>query len=280
MPVKDLDLGGPDTSKGVGVPQGNPLSPLLANAYLNELDHFIDLLKKEVDKGSPGETSKEWRKATWVTASELSRAKTRKAKSSLRRELYRKKVKEAIKAGISRKPITDEQSGDKVYHRLYYVRYADDYLIAVKGPKWLARDIMEKTQDFLKSNLHFSLKGGDLVHGAHNSVRFLGFDLKIPKRLERGVVETRKILSFKKTRNRLLNRKKVMIERYEKSLLKIYESEKRKTLKALANSAANKDEKLKSIKEIARRDALDQVNIRSTLGDSGAEQYKALLNKE
>ena len=71
-----------------------------------------------------------------------------------------------------------------------------------------------------------------------------------------------------------------MIERYEKSLLKIYESEKRKTLKALANSAANKDEKLKSIKEIARRDALDQVNIRSTLGDSGAEQYKALLNKE
>lgn len=280
MPVKNLDLGGPDTTKGVGVPQGNPLSPLLANVYLNELDHFIDLLKKEVDKGSPGETCKEWRKATWVTASELSRAKTRKAKSSLRRELYRKKVKEAIKAGISRKPITDEQSGDKVYHRLYYVRYADDYLIAIKGPKWLAKDIMKKTQDFLKSNLHFSLKGGDLVHGAHNSVRFLGFDLKIPKRDERCVVETRKILSFKKIRNRLLNRKKVMVERFEKSLFKIYESEKRKMLKALANSAVNKDEKLKSIKEIARKDALDQINIRLILRDSGAEQYKALLNKE
>jgi len=40
------------------------------------------------------------------------------------------------------------------------VRYADDYLIAVKGPKSLARDIQKKTQDFLKSNLHFSLKGG------------------------------------------------------------------------------------------------------------------------
>ena len=175
----------------------------------------------------------------------MSKAKTRKAKSSLRRELYRKKVKLATKAGIPRKPITDEQMGNKVYHRLYYVRYADDYLISVKGPKWLARDVQNKTQNFLKSNLHFSLKGGDLIHGTHNSVRFLGFDIKIPKRNERSVVETRKILSFKKIRNRLLNRKKVMIERYENSLFKIYESEKRKTLKALADGAANRDEKLK-----------------------------------
>ena len=280
MPVKNLDLGGPDTSKGVGVPQGNPLSPLLANVYLNELDHFIDRLKKEVDKGSPGQTSVKWRKTTWVEASELSKAKTRKVRKSLRRELYRKKVKMAIKTGIPRMPITDEQAGDEVYHRVYYVRYADEYLIAVKGPKGLARDILKKTQDFLKSNLHFSLKGGDLVHGAHNSVRFLGFDIKIPKREEKDVVEIRKILSFKKIRNRLLNRKKVMVERYESSLLKIYESEKRKALKALADGAASKDAKLKAIKEIAQTDALNQINTQSVLRGSGAEQYRSFLKRE
>ena len=282
MPVKDLNLGGPDTSKGVGVSQGNPLSPLLANVYLNELDHFMDQLKKGVDKGSPQSINSEWTKATWVGASELSRAKTRKAKAALRRDLYRTKVKMATKAGIERRPLTDEQAGDNVYHRVHYVRYADDYLIAVKGPKWLAKEIMKKSQDFLKSSLHFSVKGGDLAHGSHNAVRFLGFDIKKPSREERSVVETRKILSFKKLRNRLVNRKRAMMERYEKSLSKIYETEKRKALKTLVNGKADKTEKMKILKEFAKKNAINQADkIWSFLNEkSGVEQYISTLKKE
>lgn len=85
-------------------------------------------------------------------------AKISKAKANLKRSLYRQKIKEARKAGISKKPATDKQQGKHVYHRLHYIRYADDYLIAVKGPKWLAKDIQKRTQFFLKSNLHFKLK--------------------------------------------------------------------------------------------------------------------------
>ena len=282
IPVKGLNLGGPDTSKGVGIFQGNPLSSLLANVYLNELDHFMDQLKKDVDKGSPQPTNSEWTKATWVGTPELSRAKTRKAKVALRRNLYRTKVKMATMAGILRRPLIDEQAGDNVYHRVYYVRYADDYLIAVKGPKWLAKEIMKKSQDFLKSSLHFSLKGGDLVHGSHNAVRFLGFDIKIPRRDERAVVETRKILSFKKIRNRLLNRKRAMMERYEKSLSKIYDSEKRKALKSLVNSTVDKTERMKILKKFALKNAINQADkSRLFLNEkSGVKQYKSLLEKE
>jgi len=281
MSVKDLNLGGPDTSKGVGVPQGNPLSSLLANVYLNELDHFMDQLKKDTDKGSPKPINSEWSKATWVEASELSRAKTRKTKAALRRDLYQTKVKMATKAGIPRRPLADEQTGENVYHRIYYVRYADDFLIAVKGPKWLAKDIMRKSQDFLKSSLHFSLKGGDLIHGTHNAVHFLGFDIKVSERNEKAVVETRKIRSFKKIRNQLLNRKLVMTERYEKSLYKIYDSEKRKVLKALVNSVGDKTEKMKILKDFTLKNAINQFETQLTLNESSSvEQYKSLLEKE
>lgn len=71
----------------------------------------------------------------WVTANETARAKTKKAKSNLKQEFYRQKVKEATKARIQKRSATDEQQSENVYHKLFYIRYADDYLIAVKGPK-------------------------------------------------------------------------------------------------------------------------------------------------
>jgi hypothetical protein len=217
-------------------------------------------LKKEIDIGTPSGTTQEWRQATWVSASELSKAKSRKAKSNLKRELYRQKVKNANKAGIPRNPETDKQQGNRLYHRLHYVRYADDYLIAVKGPKWLAKDIKKKTQNFLKSNLHFQLSEGDLIHCRDNTVRFLGFDIKIPKRNEREVVEVRKILSFKKIRNRLTNRKRMMEARFEKSILKSYEAEKLKLLKAMMKGKKDKTLQADVVKTLAIKDASELKN--------------------
>ena len=59
MTIKGIVKGGPDTSKGVGVLQGDPLSPLLANIYLNEFDNYIKELKEEVGSGNPGSISEE-----------------------------------------------------------------------------------------------------------------------------------------------------------------------------------------------------------------------------
>jgi len=187
----------------------------------------------------------------------------------------------AAKVGILRKPITDEQFENKVYHRLFYVRYADDYLIAIKGPKWLAKDIHMKTQNFLKLNLRFLLKGSDFIYLPSSSVGFLGFDLKTSKRSKRSIVETREILSFKKIRNRLTNRKKVMEKRHKKSLLKIYKSQICKMLKVLTRNATSKDEKLKALKETAQKDVLNLIETQSSLqNDFFTEHYRSFLNKE
>ena len=94
-------------------------------------------------------------------------------------------------------------------------------------------------------------------------------------------MKTREILSFKKIRNRLLNQKKIIENRYNTGLLKIYESEKQKTLKALVSKASSKEGKLKIIKCSANKDALHQSKtLVSSISRLGANTYKAFLNKE
>lgn len=166
----------------------------------------------------------------------------------------------AEKSGIPRKPETNEQQGNRIFTRMYYVRYADDYLIGVKGPKELANSIRKSVQSFLKSNLHFKLKEGELTHGRTNKVSFLGFDIKTPRRNEREIVETRKILSFKKIRNRLVNRKKNMESRFEKSILETYESQKLKTLKALMKGKPSED-----VSEVEKQALQDAKELSGTI---------------
>jgi hypothetical protein len=96
----------------------------------------------------------------------------------------------------------------------------------------LAQEIQKRTQNFLKSNLHFQLKEKNLIHAKNNKVEFLGFDIKVPGRKQRAIVETRKILSFKKIRNRLTSRKDAMESRFEKAIFRAYEARKIKLLKA------------------------------------------------
>jgi retron-type reverse transcriptase len=148
-PVKDLNKNGPDCSKGVGVPQGNPISPVLANLYLNELDHFMVNLKKELNKSNARDTLT----PEWTKASELS-----VAKANLKVNLYRKKVKFALKSEIQKNTKADESRSQYVYHRIFYVRYADDYVIGVKGPKSLAFEIKKCVSYFLESGRRNALQ--------------------------------------------------------------------------------------------------------------------------
>lgn len=50
--VKELDKSCLGCGKSIGLPQSNPVSPVLANLYLNEFDYFVEHLKKEFDKSN------------------------------------------------------------------------------------------------------------------------------------------------------------------------------------------------------------------------------------
>jgi len=47
---------------------------------------------------------------------------------------------------------------------IQYVRYADDFIIGIVGPKQHALRIRDKIDTFLKSDLHLTVKKNTVVH--------------------------------------------------------------------------------------------------------------------
>lgn len=143
-----MDTGNVLLKPEVGTPQGSIISPILANIYLHELDVFM---QQHVTKRIKGKSSvrtqvmKELEikaRRTW----KLLRTASNEEKDKLLQD--RKAVKMQI---LQVKPYVDPPN------RVYYVRYADDFIIGVAGPKVLADSLKSRVQQFLKSDLNLDL---------------------------------------------------------------------------------------------------------------------------
>lgn len=133
----------PNTSKHVrpleGTPQGSVLSPLLANIVLNELDRYMDNLKKSFETGKKRGRKKEYDK---ITASHRIQFIQRTKPGSL--ALERRNI-----------PSTDLNAPD--FKRLMYLRYADDFVILVTGTKDEAKHIKHLVADVLNKKCGLEL---------------------------------------------------------------------------------------------------------------------------
>ena len=121
-----------------GTPQGSIISPILANIYLSELDTFVAKLKKEFDIGVKATINPVYR----ILSKHKERAKNMKDKLRLHRELLKTPSKLDI---------------DPNFKKLEYIRYADDWIIGVRGSKENCVRIMENIRIFLKDELNLEL---------------------------------------------------------------------------------------------------------------------------
>ena len=154
-----------------GTPQGGIISPILANIYLHELDEFVMKLKSEFDKPNTRIRTTEYNQLN------NKRVKLKKqidcAEGEERQKLLR--IYKQVRADMMKTPYTPCE--DK---SIRYIRYADDFIIAVKGSREDCVEIKRRLTEFVSEILKMELsESKTLITHSSEAARFLGYDISV-----------------------------------------------------------------------------------------------------
>lgn len=189
----------------VGVPQGGVLSPILSNIYLHELDKFIQIKVEESKKSGP--TSKDHSEYKKIH-SKISNMRqyflpTYRYNRTLTKEQEKERLEKILKLEKVRAKYPSKIQGSG--YRVYYVRYADDFLIGINGPRRIAEELKQKVQLFLlnKLKLTFNTEKTKITR-SDQGVYFLGARLK--RHISRTNDQKRRTNSLSKTGRKIRGR--------------------------------------------------------------------------
>ena len=160
-----------------GTPQGGIISTLLSNIYLHELDKFAMKLSEEFNKTSSRRRTKEYKSISWKV--EAIRGKIGKSDNEEEKQALLKQLKET-RAIMLKTPC--KMQDDK---KVKYVRYADDFIIAVNGNKEDCVAIKRQFAEFIANTLKMELsEDKTLITHSNEYARFLGYDVRVRRDME------------------------------------------------------------------------------------------------
>ena len=163
----------------VGVSQGGVLSPILSNIYLHELDKFMQIIVDESNKSGPTSIENPAYKKVHTKISNMRQyfSPTYRYNRNLTEEQEQERLKEILKLEKVRAKYPSMIQGPG--YRVYYVRYADDFLIGINGPRRMAEELKQKLQKFLLNELKLTLNlEKTKITRSDQGVCFLGARLK------------------------------------------------------------------------------------------------------
>lgn len=154
-----------------GCPQGGIISPILANIYLNELDRHVMKIKKEFDVATKARYTPEYTKLVGLRQRLHNKIKN---SNGIERE---KLIEEYKSATAQMLKLPAKQCDDK---KIKYVRYADDFLIAVNGNRQDCEKIKQELTEFISTTLKMELsQEKTLITHSNTPARFLGYDVRV-----------------------------------------------------------------------------------------------------
>jgi len=147
-----------------GVPQGGIVSPILSNIMLDKLDKFVEkTLIPQHTKGTKRRANPEYHNLITLSWYHRQQGNIKKAKE-LRDQA------QAMPAMMT---------NDPNFRRLKYVRYADDFLLGLTGPRSEAEEIKQQLRKFLQEELKLELSEEKtlITHAVSEAARFLGYEV-------------------------------------------------------------------------------------------------------
>lgn len=166
----------------IGTPQGGTLSPILSNIYLHELDQFIlsEIVEPAKLSGKTSIPNPEYlRIHNRVSNLRQYFAPSYRWGRGLSPEQEADRLAEILDLEKRRRAVTSTLPGPG--YRVYYVRYADDFLVGVNGTFVHAAKLRATIGKFLQEelNLQLNLEKTHLTNALKDRAQFLGAQIRV-----------------------------------------------------------------------------------------------------
>lgn len=164
-------------TKSDGLPQGGPLSPILSNIYLHKLDVMMEELMEKENANPISKESKKYKEVHTIISNKRQTIKKTSNLELKERLIGTVKELEKLRSSMPSKCTNYE------FTQIWYVRYADDFLIGIRGKKTAAEEVKLKVENFLRTqlSLELNLEKTLITNAKKDRASFLGADIRVHK---------------------------------------------------------------------------------------------------